>query len=225
MDASEADEILSRCEQALAAEGRVDLGALGFWKVVAAAKRDPQLRDRLAERIAAVDRRAFERWALLTVPVGMGTAVMVVGTLAGLAVVAATYAAEDPWNGILLLAGTGILEATTHGLAHLLVGRVFGMRFTHWFVGSVTRPQPGVKLDYASYLAVPAARRAWMHAAGALTTKLIPFLMLGAGWAADAPGWSLATLAALGIVQVVTDVAWSVKVSDWKKFRRERRYR
>ncbi len=225
MDMATAEEILTRCEQALASGGPVDLAALGFWKVVAAAKRDPELREHLAARIARIDREAFERWALLTVPVGVGTALMTAGTAVGLAAIAGTYAAPEPWNGVLLLAGTGIVEATTHGLAHLAVGRAFGMRFTHWFVGTPTRPQPGVKVDYATYLRVPAGRRAWMHAAGALTTKVVPFLMLGAGWAAGAPGWSQAALVALGIVQIVTDAAWSVKVSDWKKFRRERRYR
>ena len=225
MDVAAADEILTRCERALDADGTVDLAAVGFWKVVSAAKRDPELRDRLAERIASIDRQAFERWALFSVPVEVGTVVMVAGTAVGLAVVAAAYATSAPWNGVLILAGTGILEATTHGLAHLVTGRVFGIRFTHWFVGSLARPQPGVKVDYASYLDVPAGRRAWMHAAGALTTKVIPFLMVGAGWAAGAPGWSLAALVGLGIVQVVTDAVWSVKVSDWKKFRRERRYR
>ncbi len=225
MEPAAADEILARCEAALGGDEPVDLAALGFWKVVAAAKRDPSLRDRLADRIAAVDREAFRRWALLSIPAGAGTAVMLVGTAVGLGVAAAAYGVGSPWNGGLLLVGTGILEATTHGLAHLAVGRVFGMRFTHWFIGSWTRPQPGVKVDYATYLRVPAGRRAWMHAAGALTTKALPFLMLGAGWAAGVPSWTLVALVVLGVVQIVTDVVWSTKTSDWKKFRRERRYR
>ncbi len=224
IDPAEAERIVSRCEQAVASSDPFDLAALGFWRVVAAAKRDPALRDRLAERLADVDRRAFRRWATLTVPIGVGTAVMTSGAVVGLAAVAAAYTTDPPWNGILLLAGTGILEATTHGLAHLAVGKAFGMRFTHWFVGTVTRPQPGVKVDYATYLEVPGRRRAWMHAAGALTTKVIPFLTSAAGVAAGVPGWAVAALVVLGVAQIVTDAVWSTKTSDWKKFRRERRY-
>jgi hypothetical protein len=104
------------------------------------------------------------------------------------------------------------------------VGTLQGMRFSHWFIGTSNRPQPGVKVDYATYLRVPASRRAWMHASGAITTKLIPLVGLGAGWAMDAELWALVLLAVLGIGQVITDLVWSTKKSDWKKFRREMAY-
>ena len=97
------------------------------------------------------------------------------------------------------------------------------MKFTHWFIGELRRPQPGVKTDYASYLRVPARQRAWMHAAGALVTKAIPFLMLGAAWGMKAPGWSWIVLVIIGVIQIITDATMSVKQSDWKKFQREMR--
>ena len=143
------------------------------------------------------------------------------GTIIGLAVIAIGYYVEEPWNGLLLLAGTGVLLLTTHGLGHLVVGRLVGIRFTHWFIAGLNRPQPGVKTDYASYLRVDPTRRAWMHASGALVTKAVPFLMFGAAWRMPAPAWSWFVLAAVGVVQIVTDVTISVKQSDWKKFRRE----
>jgi hypothetical protein len=60
-----------------------------------------------------------------------------------------------------------------------------------------------------------------MHASGALVTKAMPFLLLGAAWGMEAPGWAWAALIAVGIVQIVTDLTMSVKQSDWKKFSRE----
>jgi hypothetical protein len=124
-------------------------------------------------------------------------------------------------QGLALLVGTGVVLTATHGLAHWVVARTLGMRVIYWFVGTMRRPQPGIKIDYATYLRTPARQRAWMHASGAIVSKLIPFISLGAGWAMDAPAWTLVILGALGVVQIVTDVLWSTKASDWKKFNRE----
>jgi hypothetical protein len=60
-----------------------------------------------------------------------------------------------------------------------------------------------------------------MHASGALVTKIVPFALLGAAFAADVPIWTVVVLIVVGIGQVLTDVIWSTKASDWKKFRRE----
>ena len=113
-------------------------------------KRDPALVEEFADRAAAIDQNAFQGWALLTVPIWTGTALMTLGAAVGLFLVLLAYYAGEPGNGLLLLAGTAITLVTTHGLAHLIVGRAFGMRFTHWFLGTIRRPQPGVKVDYAS---------------------------------------------------------------------------
>jgi hypothetical protein len=96
-----------------------------------------------------------------------------------------------------------------------------GIKFTAWFIGKITQPQPGVKTDYSSYLRTPPRSRAWMHAAGAIVTKLLPFLMIGAGLATGVPAWAVWALVAMGVVGLATDVLWSTKASDWKKFQRE----
>lgn len=223
MDPERAEKILLAAEASVAA-GSPDLAGSGFWSLVAAAKRDEKVRVDYARRIARIDRGAFERWAVLHVPLALGTTVMILGTVIALLVIAFGYGVEDPWNGLMLLAGTGGLLVTTHGLAHLLIGNVAGIRFTGWFIGSVTMPQPGVKIDYESYLAADPRGRARMHAAGAVATKLVPFLMIGAAWGMGAPGWAWIVLIAVGVVTIVTDVLWSVSASDWKKYKREMRY-
>ena len=218
------EEALSASEQAVA-EGR-GLAGTGFWKVVGAVKRDPDLIDRYVSRIAEVDRRAFLSWAAYTVGIGVGTALMAWATLGGVVLVVWSYGLPDPWNGLVMVGGGGgVLVTTTHGLGHLAVGRLAGIRFTHWFVGSLRRPQPGVKVDYDTYLRTGPRSRAWMHASGALVTKAVPFVLLGLVLGGDFPPWTAGLLAAQGVLQIVTDALWSVKLSDWKKFRREMSYR
>lgn len=218
------DETLRSCELELAADRSPNLRALGFWRAVAEVKRRPELAATYADRIAEIDRSAFARWALVTVPLGLGTTLMILGTVLGLAVTSAGYFLDSPWNGLAILIGTGILLVPTHGLGHLIVGRLLGIGFTGWFIGTWKMPQPGVKLDYRSYLSASPRARAWMHASGAIVTKLIPFLNLGAAWGAGVPAWTMWTLVILGVVMILTDVLWSTKASDWKKFRRELRY-
>jgi hypothetical protein len=218
MDAVTSTQILNDARKSVEAGG--GLGGTGFWKLVSAIKGDPGLNP-LIDSVAEIDQKAFRNWAFLVVPLWLGTALMVTGTIVGLLLVGLAYPAEGFLSAVWLLAGTGVLLVTTHGLAHLVVGAVSGIKFTGWFIGTIQMPQPGVKTDYASYLRTPAASRAWMHASGAITTKAIPFLMLGAGAAADVPVWALLALVAIGVATIITDILWSTSASDWKKFKRE----
>lgn len=222
MDREQIEAVLDEARSAVDA-GR-GLGDTGFWKAVGAVKRQPELADEFADRIAAIDRDAFESWALVTVPIGTGTALAAAVTAVGLGAIAGSYYLDQPWNWLLFGVGTAILLVPTHSLGHLIVGSALGMRFTHWFVGRIQQPQPGVKIDYATYLRTPARKRAWMHAAGALTTKTVPFLLIPAARAANLPDWVTWVLVAAGAVMVATDIVWSTKASDWKKFRREMKY-
>lgn len=225
MDRVTEPEILAALERGEAAIAKGEsLGGTGFWRAVGHVKRSADLTDRFAERIAVIDREAFERWALVTIPVAPGTALMSTGVLAGVAGVGASYYLESPWDWLIFGFGTAGLLVFSHSLAHYLAGRAMGMQFTHWFIGTWSRPYPGVKVDYSTYLRTPARRRAWMHAAGALTTKIIPFALIPAAIAADLPEWVGWALVGFGILQIVTDALLSVRNSDWMKFRREMRY-
>ena len=62
-----------------------------------------------------------------------------------------------------------------------------------------------------------------MHAAGALASKVAPFVSLAVWPATTAPGWAALAVLGLGLVQIVTDVIWSTRKGDWKKYARERR--
>ncbi|MCZ6736502.1 MAG: hypothetical protein O7B77_00840, partial [Actinobacteria bacterium] len=146
------------------------------------------------------------------------------GTGVGLALVGASYSLDGLPAVVIFYLGFGALLASTHALAHLIVGQILGIEFTRWFVASLARPQPGVKIDYATYLRAPARRRAWMHASGALVTKIIPFALIGGAVAAGLPTWAVLGLAVIGTAMIITDVLWSTTSSDWMKYRREMKF-
>ena len=83
-------------------------------------------------------------------------------------------------------------------------------------------PRPGIKTDYATYLRADPAKRAWFHASGAIATKIAPFVAVAVSPATNAPAWAVLLMGAYGVGQIATDVAFSVKSSDWKRFLRER---
>ena len=62
-----------------------------------------------------------------------------------------------------------------------------------------------------------------MHASGAIASKIAPFISLAFWPASHAPAWAAWVILAIGVGQIVTDVLFSTKSSDWKKVRRERK--
>jgi hypothetical protein len=221
MDASDVEQVLGQVESALAQGGRVDLRRTGFWRAVAAVKLDRVLVDRYAERIATIDRSAFERSVWLRLPAPIGVLLDLVGVIVGggLMAVAPVYAA--PAREICFLIGVAAILGASHTLAHWVVGTAFGIRFSHWFSKPPLTPQPGFKVDYASYLRTPARRRAAMHASGAIVTKLIPFAAYPVALAEGLDAWALWVLLIVGVAQLLTDALLSTGHSDWKRFRRE----
>ena len=221
MDDPQVERTLIACEQALAGGGKPDLRALGFWRAVAAVKRRGELVARYATRIAVIDREAFRRRVRLVFPVTLGVIALDVALFGGLLLLAIAIGAPHPWRELLVLAATGAIDVAVHGLAHLAVGTLVGIGFTDWFI-SLPKP-PGFKIDYASYLRTPPQHRAWMHAAGAIASKLTPFLVIPYAVAIDTDTWAVLVLLAIGVIQIVTDLLYSVRASDWKRFRREMR--
>lgn len=198
------------------------MAGTGFWRAVAAARTDGRLAARFADRIGEVDRQAFERGVKLRVPAAAGTCILAAGTAAGVAAAALAPSVDGRLaRTVVFLGAFGVLDVSTHSLAHWAVGRAMGMRFTHYFLGGPPPPRPGAKLDYGTYLRVPPRRRAVMHASGAVVTKLVPFAMIPAARAAGVYGWVVPLLLLVGAGQIVTDVLVSTKASDWKKVRRE----
>jgi hypothetical protein len=213
---------LDRIEAAVEG-GNTDLRALGFWPLVARVKPDRMLVDRHADQIGRIDTKAFRTGVRVRVPVWLGNALLLSGVAVGLAAaITARSVARTGSAGILLLAAGVVWSVAVHCPSHWAVGRLANIRFTDYFMGGPPPPRPGLKTDYATYLRADPGSRAWMHASGAIATKLAPFVALAFWPGSGAPWWSAAGLIALGLIQIATDVTLSVKVSDWKKFSRER---
>jgi hypothetical protein len=204
--------------------GQTDLRALGFWRLLAKVKADPVLAHHWAEQAGRIDRKAFEARALLLVPVWFGNALLLVGTLAGAVALAIALTTDSQTlAGLALVFAALDWSATFHAPAHWLVGRAVGMRFIAYFIRELIPPFPGLKIDYATYLRVPPEARAWMHASGAIASKIAPLLALAFWPASDAPGWAAWAIAGYEVLIIGTDVFISTRTSDWKRFRREMR--
>jgi hypothetical protein len=223
-------EELDRIESAVDA-GDTDLRGLGFWRVVALIKRDDELIERYADRVGRIDAQAFRSRFRLRAPVRVGLALQLlgIGVAAGLVAFAVRNASGgadrrfdvEVTSGLALPIAAFALAAGVHSFAHFVVGRSVGIRFSDFFFAIPPPPLPGLKTDYATYLRASPNSRAWMHASGAIATKLAPFAVLAFAPAASAPGWSVAVLVGLGVLQIATDVLFSTRASDWKKVRRE----
>jgi hypothetical protein len=213
---------LDRIEAAVDA-GDLDLRAQGFWKVVARVKLDRVLIGRHADQIGRIDTKAFRAGVRLRVPVWVGNTILLLGVAAGGAALAFAFVWTTPvWKGLALV-GAGLLWALAlHSPTHWFVGWLVGIRWTDCFLGGPPPPRPGLKSDYGSYLRADPDSRAWMHASGAIVTKLAPFVALACWPASGAPGWAAVVLIVIGVAQIATDVLFSTTSSDWKKFAREK---
>jgi hypothetical protein len=204
--------------------GRTDLGALGFWRLMRAIKPEASLSEHWADVAGRIDAKAFDRSVRWRFPIWLGNVVLVLGTgLGALAVVVAMRATNEVVAGVALVLAGGIWSVSVHGLAHWAVGRSMGIRFrSYFFRPHEFPPRPGIKTDYATYLRAEPSGRASMHAAGAVATKLAPFVALAFSPATDAPWWAAAALLVIGLGEVVSDVLFSTKKGDWSRVRRER---
>ena len=216
------DAALQRAEDAVR-DGK-GLKGTGFWKVVGAARRDRAVADVYADRMAAIDRAAFERGVRARVPASVGITVLLAMTAFGVVALVVASRAPKGLAPVAFLVGFVSLILGTHSLAHWIVGRLVGIRFTHVFLGGPPPPRPGMKTDYATYLRTSPTKRAVMHASGAVVTKLVPFVLIPvAAPLHDGSPWLVWILLAVGVVQIVTDVVASTKISDWMKVKRELR--
>lgn len=216
-------ETFERIER-LVAEGDTDLRRLGFWRLVSRVKADPVLERHWADEIGRIDRAAFEARVRWRVPVWAGNLLLLVGAFAGSFAIGLALGTDDETvAGVALLVGAGIWAVAWHDLAHWLLGRIVGIRFTCYFLAGPLPPRPGLKIDYASYLRTEPMGRAWMHAAGAIATKLAPFTALAFWPATGAPAWAAWALLGIAAFMIGTDLVFSVRSGDWRKVRRERR--
>jgi hypothetical protein len=219
-DGEDYQDAFARMESAVDA-GRADLSGLGFWRLLRRVKVEPMLAEHWADQAGRIDRKAFETSVRFRFPVWFGNLVLLTGVLFGAAATVYGMRSDNPTvsGWAFVVAGVAWLVCV-HDLAHWAVGRLVGISFLAYYIGFP--PWPGLKIDYASYLRASPAARAWMHASGALATKVAPFAALGFCLGANGPAWAVWALAGIGALQIVTDILLSRTRSDWKRVARER---
>ena len=219
MNAEEIESAIQRARASLVSGSGLE--GTSFWKAVRRIRADRVLAQRFAAEVGEIDTQAFSSAVRLKVPAGFGVAVLSGGTAAGIVLLVAAERMQGLLADLSFLAGFGGLLLSTHSLAHWVVGRAMGMRFTHFFLGGPPPPRPGAKVDYTTYLLVAPRKRALFHASGAVVTKILPFALIPFAVIAGVSRWVAFALAAIGVLQVVTDALFSIKSSDWKKYIRE----
>jgi hypothetical protein len=229
-------DAFARIERAVD-EGDTALGRLGFWRLVDRIKVEPALSHHWAEVVGRIERKAFQVRTRLRFPVWFGNLVLSLGAFisaglvpAALAIARRSSTREPLLSGLLVVAGAVGLAGAVHDLAHYVAGRLGGIRFLWYFLDGPLLIQPGIKVDYETYLMASPASRATMHAAGALASKVAPFAVFAGAYLPHAragydllPAWSLWAVLGFGVLEMVTDAVWSRKYSDWKKVGRELR--
>ena len=229
-------EAFSRIE-AEVDKGNTDLSGLGFWRLVRQVKLEPRLAEHWADVVGRIDRKAFERSVRPRLPVWVGNSILLLVSavlIAALLVAIglgrdASGAGDQVLPGLIAVAAAIGLSINLHDLSHWLVGRMVGLRFSAYFIKKPLL-QPGLKIDYASYLRTAPGARAWMHASGAIVSKVAPFAVFAAVYLPHRaagydlfPSWSLWAILGFGVLQIFTDILFSTKKSDWKRVRRELR--
>jgi hypothetical protein len=165
-------------------EGEFDKGNygaarnLGFWRVVKAAKEDPALSDRFADRIGAIDKRLFESKSWVKLDYNAGTLIELLGALSGVVILYLALTSRDIYATILYLASAIVLMTALHPISHSIAARLFGIRFHFYFLNGPLLIEPTLKVDYATYVKTPAKRRAIFHLAGAINSTLVTLLVL-----------------------------------------------
>lgn len=205
MEEKEADGLLRKVEEEIS-KGNYDLKGLGFWKVVAEAKKDSSLVEKFGERIGDVDQKAFKNWAWLTISITLGHLIELVGTLFGLVLLYFGLTDTTTYGGIALVLSSLVFATTLHPFAHYFIGRLKGIDFTFYFPDGPGLIEPTLKIDYASYLKTPPKDRAMMHLAGPIATSLAPLIVLILGMVFGALPWAVILVGVVLLVNASTEI-------------------
>lgn len=208
-----------------AMEREVDRGSLkllGFWKLVAEIKKDPELSQKFADQVGRIDRKVFEKKVWFKVNIWFGHATEIMGTILGAALIWMSFAhASELVRSMSLVAASVILSAAVHPLAHYAVGRLYGINFLYYFPDGPAKIEPTLKIDYASYLRAHPKHRAVMHLAGPTATVFAALVCLIVGLTAEIAQWAKILLLLYFLFMLATDVFLSPKAGDIKRVKRE----
>lgn len=159
----------------------------------------------------------------------LGNTVEIVGTFFALYLIfIAPDLSNTPLRFLLYLVAWGCLEFFPHGLAHFIVGRMVGVRFSYYFLGKSAATK--LKLPFVSWIAkrlpvltlkvhrvslrsVSRGGRAVMFASGAAASMILPFIAAVASLG-RLPILFSAILLLVSAANLAFDLYFSPKVGD-----------
>jgi hypothetical protein len=157
-----------------------------------------------------------------------GSSLCVVGVLVGLTLlVAAPRLRSFPVEVLFVLVAWFCLWFFSHDLAHHVVGRIVGVGFRYYFLGrsvitklglpivsTVLRMVPvlGLKIDRSTLKSISPNRVRAMYAAGALSSILLPWVVIPTGFAVSLPVGILLTV--LTVANDLFTLYFSSRVGD-----------
>jgi hypothetical protein len=199
------EKILAEIEEKIPEKGYSAV-KLMFWRLVEEIKKDPGLAEKYAGRIGRIDQGIFKEKAAFTVPASMGNFLAFLGISASFGILLGGASGKGLFPLAFSLSAAFLLSSTIHPLAHLIVGRASGMRFTFYFLNGPLKIEPTIKVDYGTYLKASPGQRVAMHLAGPAATTLSPLALLGAAYLLGYPAGALYALAAFSVLFLFTEV-------------------
>ncbi|CAG0964589.1 hypothetical protein METP3_01055 [Methanosarcinales archaeon] len=189
-----------------------------FLSIVNKIKKDKINDDELLTQIENLSRKRFEGKVSLTLGLFTGNLLEIIATIASIVL---AFRVNTDWMLYLCVL---ILMATLHPLSHYLAGRLFGIRFTHYYLNGPARIEPTLRINYFSYLKAKGVKRALMHASGVIGTLAAPLIV--ALIALDKGDLGVAmNLMYFFLVLIVFELLTSTKIGDLMKAKREYGYR
>jgi hypothetical protein len=165
-----------------------------------------------------------------------GNSVQIAGLVAAdLALAAARSAPSTTAAVVAMFGGWVLLYFSCHGIAHWLVGRIVGIRFSFYTVGGTGNPEGwpvglrwvfehlpffGVQTEKASMESASPMAKATMWCAGVTSSAVIPTLGALGAWRSGVPWGKLFFLVALGWAAGTLASNWTSRTGDFSKARR-----
>ena len=189
-----------------------------FLSIVNKVKKDRINDDELLTRIENISRKKFGEKVSITLGLFVGNLLEMFATIATIVL---AFQVHTEWIPFI---STLILMTTLHPLSHYLTGRIFGIRFTHYYLNGPARIEPTLRINYFSYLKASGIKRALMHASGVIGTLSAPLIV--ALIALDKGAFGTAqNLFYLFLLLMVFELLTSTKIGDLMKAKREYGYR
>ena len=166
------------------------------------------------------------------IPLVLGNGIDVLGIVVGIYLLVAGFDINTvPLRFLVYLLSWMCLVFFPHCLAHFAVGRLVGVRFTHYLLGksSITElrlpvisalssaiPLLTLKIDHGALKSVGPGARAVMFASGAVVSMILPFLVVVVSIGRLPVIWSVGLLL-ISVVNICFDLYYSPRAGDFSR--------